>query len=577
MNVLDTAPGLFEERGETLRKAFIALAAVGALALPVSAAAAGWNSTVPFTNTVVSSPIEGGGYPVPPGATRPDPGTCGPQHLNSNHSESWLAVKPGTEDIIGNSKFFIDRWSTFYDFHLGSYTIHDGSVVVTNQVQGYECTTVGTQDMPPSWTNNTDPNVDFDTGDAGRAPVRAYQTTLPFNAFWGGGLHPNGEIDVSYSDDMGRHWIKANGGNALDNTNNQTSLSFGHVEDKQWIAVNHIVGNVNQDHVYAMWTTFNGANGNGKIMVSVSRDRGATFSKAVQLSTPSATTPGNTYVYPSIGPDGTIYVAFVGGFDLNKNKVGHVYVTRSQDDGKTWMPFTIAASPIENPNGYLPPTNFRDGIIENFAASPRWPGHVYLTYENYDPVGGHMDVYFTQSTNGGLHWSDPELVNDDADTASTDQFQPSVAAGPNGAVAVAFYDRRAACPSDASILPDHQGDANTCINLSLQGYRDTGTNTGAEKRGSNVNISDFAWDPDQPGQKVGGISQYPCAGHRDPCPTGRGFIGDYFGLAISASNIYTLSVSTHYPGQGVTADGGGPVYYQQQVLGTVALSDLGLG
>ena len=91
-----------------------------------------------------------------------------------------------------------------------------------------------------------------------------------------------------------------------------------------------------------------------------------------------------------------------------------------------------------------------------------------------------------------------------------------------------------------------------------------------------MRASQFAWDPDQ-AQKVSGISQYPCAAHTDPCPTGRGFIGDYFGLAISNSNIYTLSVSTHYPGAGVTADGGGPVYYQQQVLATVPRSDFGAG
>jgi hypothetical protein len=545
----------------------LALAVLGTLASAGSASAA-WSLV--GTNVVASSPVAGGGYPVPPGSTKPPPGTCGSQMLNSNHSESWLAVKPGTEDIVGNSKFFIGKWSTFYDFHLGSYTILGGSPVSNNQVQGYECTTVGTQEMPPSWTNNTDPNVDWDT------QGRVYQTTLPFNAFWEGGLHPNGEIDVSYSDDMGAHWVKGNGGKPLDSTNNQTSLSFGHVEDKQWIAVNHFPLSIYRDHVYAMWTTFNGANGNGKIHVAISRDRGQTFSKEVQLTTPSATTPGNTFVYPSVGPDGTVYVAFIGGFDLNKNKVDHVYVTKSVDDGNTWGPFVVAASPIENPLGYFPPTNFRDGILENFAASPTYPGHVYLTYENWDPVASHSDVYFTQSTDGGLTWSAPSLVNDDGDR-STDQFQPSVAAGPGGAVAVAFYDRRAACPSDASIIPAHIGDANTCIDVSLQAYKDFGIASGATPVGGNVRVSQFSWDPDQPAQKVDGISQYPCAGHRDPCPTGRGFIGDYFGLAISAGNIYTLAVSTHYPSPVVTADGGGPVYYQEQVLGTVPRSTFGAG
>jgi hypothetical protein len=35
-------------------------------------------------------------------------------------------------------------------------------------------------------------------------------------------------------------------------------------------------------------------------------------------------------------------------------------------------------------------------------------------------------------------------------------------------------------------------------------------------------------------------------------------------------------VSTHYP-SGVTADDGGPVYYQQQVLATVARTAFGAG
>jgi hypothetical protein len=58
------------------------------------------------------------------------------------------------------------------------------------------------------------------------------------------------------------------------------------------------------------------------------------------------------------------------------------------------------------------------------------------------------------------------------------------------------------------------------------------------------------------GQPLGGLSQYPCAGARDPCPRGSGFIGDYFGLAVSNANIYALMVSTHCPSD-VTVDEGG--------------------
>lgn len=552
-------------------KRLVLTIAVTAALMSAAPAAADWSVPV-GSNVVADQVIPGGGYPVPAGATRPDVGTCRAGLYNSNRSESWIAVKPGTESLVGTSKLFFENFSTFYDFHLGAYAITNGTVTGASQVQGYDCVSTGTQAMPPSWTDNTDPNVDFDT------QGRAYQTTLPFNAFWEGGLHPNGAIDLSYSDDLGLHWIKGNGGRDLEPNNNQTSLSFGHVEDKQWVAVNHFPGTAYQDHVYAMWTTFNGAAGNGKIRVAVSRDRGQTFSKAITLTPPGTTTPATTYVYPSVGSDGTLYVAFVGGFDTtNKNRTGHVYVTKSVDDGVTFGPFVQAATPSENPFGFLPNTNFRDGIIENFTASPTYPGHLYLTYEDWDIAAGQFDVKFRQSTDGGLTWGAEQTVNDAPNSATTDQFQPSVAAGPRGAVAVAFYDRRARCPADPSILPAHAGAANTCIDVSLRAYKDTGTSAGAAPVGGNVRVSHFTWDPDQPQQKVGGITQYACAGHADPCPQGRGFIGDYFGLGISGGAVYTFAVSTHYPSRTVTADDGGPVYYQNQVLGIVPRATFGSG
>src|SRR3989441_3693550 len=88
----------------------LALGIAGALvALPTmnpvrSAAAAA--SGFPFSNQVVSTPVEGGGYPVPAGSRVPLAGTCELGPYNANHSESWIAVKPGTEDLVGSSKFF---------------------------------------------------------------------------------------------------------------------------------------------------------------------------------------------------------------------------------------------------------------------------------------------------------------------------------------------------------------------------------------------------------------------------------------------------------------------------------------
>ena len=128
-----------------MKRLLLALAVLGALASAGSASAA-W-STV-GSSAVASSPVLGGGYPIPPGSTKPIPGTCGEQLLNSNHSESWIAVKPGTENLVGNSKFFFDKYSKFYNFYLGSYRILNGTPVDDNQVQGYDCISTGTQAMP---------------------------------------------------------------------------------------------------------------------------------------------------------------------------------------------------------------------------------------------------------------------------------------------------------------------------------------------------------------------------------------------------------------------------------------------
>jgi hypothetical protein len=426
--------------------------------------------------------------------------------------------------------------------------------------------------MPPSWTDVTDPNVDFDT------KHRVYQTTLPFNSFFDATkLHPDGEIDVSYSDDMGRHWVRGNGGEPLEPPNNASAKQAGHVEDKQWIAVNHIVGSPFQDHVYAAWAVFNGSSAGGgiKVRMAVSRDRGQTFDKAVTITPPSEVGAGATFVYPEIDAAGDVYVA-VASFPPANKKGSTIYVARSTDDGRSFGPF-VPVAPVTIPPGEVyPNTRFRSGIAESFAASPTYAGHLYLTYEDWDPVAGQSDVKFTQSTDGGQTWSTPVVVNDNVDPpgAPTDQFQPSVAAGPNGAVAVAFYDRRAPCPSDPSVLPADRSRRNFCIDTSLQAYKDSGS--GAVPVRGNVRISEFTWDPEQPGQHLGGLSQYPCAGARDPCPNGSGFIGDYFGLVVSAHSVYALMVSTHYPSD-VTADEGGPIYYQQQVLASVPRSGFGAG
>jgi hypothetical protein len=545
-----------------------------------SGAASLWSSPVTAVNTVVSTPTSGGGYPEDP----PVEGGCvgpSPSNFNSNHSESELAVEPGTEQIVGVSKFFFDKFSTGYNFYNGSYDIN-GAAHSDNIVQGYDCSTTETtpgvlnQSMPPSFTNTTDPNVAFDT------KGRVYQTMLPFNMF-STNLHPDGEITVSSSDDLGTHWTTDNGGQALEQVPNASSLQAGHVEDKQWVAVNHFPGNRFQDHVYATWDIVDGKVGSTvKLRMAASRDRGATFSPAKTIVSASIDQQRNQFSQPMVDPSGDVFVAYtnIG----TKTNVADLFVTKSTDDGVTFdtpvkagTGHTIGTTRVTN-------TTFRDGINFAFAVSQDFPGHLYLAYNDFN--GTQYNTFLVQSTDGGQTWTQPVVVNDDSASGRVaDHFQPAVAAGPGGAVAVAFYDRRANCPTDASVIPQDQGRSNFCVDVSVQPYRDAGTAAGAVPVGPNVRASSFTWDPQQPGllvnadgsttdlQRLGGLGQMACPSHNDPCRTS--FIGDYFGLAISGGNVYTLSVSTHYPSN-VKADDGSTLYYQQQVLGTLSRASLGI-
>ncbi len=91
----------------------------------------------------------------------------------------------------------------------------------------------------------------------------------------------------------------------------------------------------------------------------------------------------------------------------------------------------------------------------------------------------------------------------------------------------------------------------------------------------NVRMTEETFNPEQPYQTIDGLDQMACAAHINPCAT-RSFIGDYFGLAVSTSNIYGFFVSTYYPSS-VIGDQGTAVRYQQQILATVPRSGYGAG
>lgn len=229
--------------------------------------------------------------------------------------------------------------------------------------------------------------------------------------------------------------------------------------------------------------------GLGQIEAYTSADGGSTWGRSIVQPGELASTTNRQGAYnqgaePVIGPDGTIYVAWLRGYlspFFNQSVLGvwpQIRVSHSADGGATWQP----AAPYPpgsglNPAGTLvapicsgdlfPPAGYRRSFegLQNSQTWPRvavarsgpWRGRVYVTWQDCRianggpmpaPLGsedpgidlGHpdTDVYLAYSDDHGATWSEPVLVAGGGDGLI--QFWPSISVGPSGAVDVAFSE-----------------------------------------------------------------------------------------------------------------------------------------
>lgn len=534
------------------------MAVTAVLALSSAGAAMAGDHEVSFTERVVSSPTEGGGYP----GEAPAPGGCKKGKYDSNFSEAFIALKPDSEQLVGGAKAFFEKWSTWKSSHTVSFVMSDKEDT-THLVNGFDCISAGTQDMPPSWTNVTDPNFVWDR------KGRIHQLIMAYNAYWGSVKEPNGDIYGVYSDDNGKTWKLGNKGKAIE-AGRELSVDSAYYLDKPWIAANQNPSSKWVNHIYGAWVLF--TEDGAELHTAVSRDRGKTWKNFQNVKTPVPLGPKNPWPMIGVDKSGTAYISYVTYGEAVKDSPtvpATLWVTKSTDDGRTWKGFKKVTDTNVVATSTLPGTKQHRSIVQYQAVAPDKKGDLYVAW-NAVSDRGDVDVKFTWSHDGGKTWSSPTRVNDDGGT--TNQFSATVAAGKGGAVAVGFYDQRAACPTKgAAILPENRGKEGTCIGLTLQPYHDDGTKV--RKVGRNVLASKHLWDPYQPGQTRDGIKQVACEKAKSDCDDI--FIGDYFSMAISDTNVYTMSSSTHYPSS-VIGDSGKPIYYQQQLLTTVKRSELGI-
>jgi len=216
-------------------------------------------------------------------------------------------------------------------------------------------------------------------------------------------------------------------------------------QDKDYITADTSPTSPFQGNLYVSWGSFNVAS--SEIDFGRSTDRGQTWSPAIALSGGGIFRSANGAV-PAVDASGRVYVAWED-FRLGLPTGDAIFVNRSDDGGVTFNGErkVTDVTPIGNTencggqnsktlNGSIRVTDFPTIAIDK-SNGPN-DGNVYIAWN--DNRNGNPDIFFTRSTDGGMTWSAPMRVNDDATT--TDQFMPWMTVDPSGVIFLMWYDRR---------------------------------------------------------------------------------------------------------------------------------------
>ncbi|MEM7082096.1 MAG: proprotein convertase P-domain-containing protein [Pseudomonadota bacterium] len=274
----------------------------------------------------------------------------------------------------------------------------------------------------------------------------------------GASFDDNGAFDANSFGDPSMQWRRADGNfylatlhsdglgvyRSTDDCQTFTLRSLGHVggsDDKELLAIDNTVSSDYYGRMHLVWINFDDA----RIYATYSDD-GLNWSTPVPLSDAGSDTQG---AYPIITTDGRLYVAWVRWNPFFSGPMD-IEIARSDDGGDTFTRVTNPVTGVVNPYASGPTGNCgRPALNGNirYLSSPQIAvtpnGDLHAVY-TYDPdgrdVGDVIDVYYRRSTDMGATWLPEVRVNDDATT--TDQFFPSISAGPTGRIVIAWYDRR---------------------------------------------------------------------------------------------------------------------------------------
>lgn len=308
----------------------------------------------------------------------------------------------------------------------------------------------------------------------------AFDKLGTFN-YWARGATRNG-IFVRRSLDSGKTWEADHFPVA-----EQTSTPGIPFEDKPYIVADNSKSKF-AGNLYIGWTRWRLAD--SQMVLSRSTDDGKTWSAPIEIDAhPGLPRDDNGAAEGfdgTVGSDGTLYTIWSQDDDI--------MFTKSRDGGKS---FTKARAVIHTaPIMYAIDTLERANGFPQIAIDPK-SNRLYVTWSDYR--NGDIDIFISESSDGGKHWSPAMRVNNDAIHDGAEQFFQWLAVDPvDESVNVVFYDRR--------------GDpANRKQIVALARSTDMGTS-----------FTNYAWTA-EPFEVQPGV-----------------FFGDYSGLAAYGGRVYGI-------------------------------------
>jgi len=357
-----------------------------------------------------ASPGSGPGHSLQVGANVDVSNECGPQ------SETFITVNPARPKILAGGSNEIFR------LPMRGYFSSDGGV----SWGGVDLPLPPAIGGPNSFRFGSDPSLAFDT----QGNVFYGYIVVFFSNFKSAGLNIDGtEMTVARSTDGGQTYPES------------TFFSFesgkNHFNDKPIITADTNLKSPFRDNVYIAWDAASGGSTGGGIRLARSSDHGATFT-VTRADDPSG--PGRSIgAVPFVGPNGELYVSwndFVNNtIVFNRSFDGGVTFGQQIAIAPKVIPFDIGIPAEFSRRALVYPACDAD------RSNGPHRGRLYCSWMDLT-AGGVTDIFLSFSDDRGSTWSPPQPMTDQV-PFSVDRFNHWLSVDPvTGDVNVSFYDTR---------------------------------------------------------------------------------------------------------------------------------------